>query len=135
FAEIIDYDEKRIDNGMDRLKRIKKIQEKHNKSKLFFEELYLLPTITENGFIKEEIDFKTSKRNEILKQYLGMEGNVYATLDLNTISDFEKEMPLLYMHFRWMVYNLSSYNEGENKSIQADILNTTQTKHNVLLKK
>ncbi|MEX0997610.1 MAG: hypothetical protein WDZ45_11215 [Flavobacteriaceae bacterium] len=137
FAEIIDFNEESIDAGMERLRRIKAVLNRHEMSSEFFEEEYLLQNFRESNFETEAVDFNTSKRNEILKQYIRNDGNVYGSLelDLDKVSDFEKDLPLLYMHFRWMVYNLSSYKEEDNQTIQADILKTSQTKHTVLLKK
>lgn len=137
FAEIIDYNEDSIDIAMERFVKIRNFLKKRNKTIPVFEMQFLLPTVSEEGFTQKEIDFKTDKRNDILKQYLKENGNVYDSIGLNIgdISNFEEDMPLLYMHFRWMVYKLSSYENDEGKTAQADISKTSQTKHNVLLKK
>jgi hypothetical protein len=137
FAEIIDYNEDSIDIAMERFVKIRNFLKKQNKTIPVFEMQFLLPTVSEEGFTQKEIDFKTDKRNDILKQYLKENGNVYDSIGLNIgdISNFEKEMPLLYMHFRWMVFNLSSYEKDGKKTEQADIYKTSQTKHTVLIKK
>jgi hypothetical protein len=137
FAEIIDYNKESIDQGMERLKRIKAVLDRHDMSSDFFAEEHLLQDFSESKFLPKEIDFKTIKRNEILKKYLEEDGNAYESLKLNIsdFNDFEIDMPLLYMHFRWMVYNLSSYENDEGKTAQADISKTSQTKHTVLIKK
>jgi hypothetical protein len=133
FAEIIDYNKEAIDAGLTRLKRIKSIYENLGQPTSFFTDQFM---INSNGNLRSEtLNFNSTKRNEILKKYLSESGNIYKDLNLQTedIQDFEKDLPLLYMHFRWVVYNLSEYKEG-NSPKDADILKTNKTKHIVPLK-
>jgi hypothetical protein len=133
FAEIIDYNKEAIDAGLSRLKRIKSIFENLGQPTSFFTDQFI---INSNGNLRSEtFDFNSTKRNEILKKYLSKSGNIYKDLNLQTegIQDFEKDLPLLYMHFRWVVYNLSEYKEGDSPK-DADILKTNKTKHIVPLK-
>lgn len=135
FAEVIDYNKESLDQGLARLKRIKNIYKKNNRSVELFEKHYLIPNFAQ--FSTQKFDFKTSNRNEILNKYLEKPGNIYEGIDSGVESglDYEKEMPLLYMHFRWIVFNISDYvDSGGNISKNGDILKTTKTQHNVPLK-
>jgi hypothetical protein len=127
FAEIIDYHVE-IEKGLARLERIKSIYEANSKP-LNNLENYIISL----EFKNDESSFSSSKRNEILKEYLEDPKNIYSAMDikeLNTIKDFEKEKPLLFMHFRWMINELSEY-----KEIDADIVKTNKKVHNVILAK
>lgn len=133
FAEIIDYNKEAIDAGLTRLKRIKSIYGNLGQPTSFFTDQFI---INSNGNLRSEtLNFNSTKRNEILKKYLLESGNIYKDLNLQIegIQDFEKDLPILYMHFRWVVYNLSEYKEG-NSPKEADILKTNKTKHIVPLK-
>lgn len=135
FAEVIDYNKESLDKGLSRLMRIKKIYNKHNRSVKLFEKDYLIPDFEQYSI--QKIEFRTASRNDILEKYLEKQGNIYEGLNgaIENGVNYEEEMPLLYMHFRWVVFNLTGYVGSDgNTSKNGDILKTTKTKHNVPLK-
>lgn len=135
FAEVIDYNKESLDKGLSRLMRIKKIYNKHNRSVKLFEKDYLIPDFEQ--YLIQKIEFRTASRNDILEKYLEKQGNIYEGLNgaIENGVNYEEEMPLLYMHFRWVVFNLTGYVGSDgNTSKNGDILKTTKTKHNVPLK-
>jgi hypothetical protein len=135
FAEVIDYNDSSIDSGLLRLKKIKGIYSKHGKKTDFFEEHYMVNDFS--LYEQKEHEFSTIARNEILSEYLKLPNNVYEQIigSISCSGDYEKSFPLLFMHFRWMVYGLSEYLDGGYRNPDADISKTTKTKHIVPLKK
>lgn len=133
FAEVIDYNKDVIDHGLARLKKIKLILEHNGKPVSYFTEEFMIDS--KEKFNSSEFDFKTSSRNKILELYLQKSGNMYEGMNIQTegVTDFEKDLPLLYMHFRWVLFNLSNYENSNGKSTDADILKTNKTKHNIPL--
>jgi hypothetical protein len=84
----------------------------------------------------ESYEFSTSKRNDILSKYLKQPNNIYAAQGVSSIytNDIENTYPLLYMHFRWMVFMNTEYLDTNGKTKEADIVKTNKTKHIVPLK-
>lgn len=133
FAEVIDYNKNVIDHGLARLKKIKLILEQNGKPVSYFTEEFMIDS--KEKFNSREFDFRTESRNKILELYLQNPGNMYEGMNIQTegVTDFEKDLPLLYMHFRWVLFNLSNYENSDGKSTDADILKTYKTKHNIPL--
>lgn len=133
FAEVIDYNKDVIDHGLARLKKIKLILEQNGKPVSYFTEEFMIDS--KEKFNSREFDFRTESRNKILELYLQNPGNMYEGMNIQTegVTDFEKDLPLLYMHFRWVLFNLSNYENSDGKSTDADILKTYKTKHNIPL--
>lgn len=133
FAEVIDYNKDIIDHGLARLKKIKLILEQNGKPISYFTEEFMIDS--KEKFNSREFDFRTASRNKILELYLQKPGNMYEGMNIQTegVTDFEKDLPLLYMHFRWVLFNLSNYKNSDGKSTDADILKTNETKHNIPL--
>jgi hypothetical protein len=134
FAEVIDYDPRSIDNGLRRLKRIKDIYSKHGKNIDFFEKHFMVEDF--ESYDLKPFEFSTSKRQDILAKYLNQPNNIYISNGISDVysNNFEAEQPLLYMHFRWMVYVNSEYSDVNGKTKEADIVKTSKTKHIVPLK-
>lgn len=141
FAELIDvekFDNNLMDPGLERIVKIKSLYKKYNKPTDVFDDKFALAEL-DDELIPKEIDFGTSKRNVILNKYFTKSNNIYSKLGLNVstkdYTDYEKDHRLIYMHFRWMVYNLSDYTDDSNsvKSGDANLKTTNKTKHKVLL--
>lgn len=127
FAEIIDYNVE-IEKGLARLERIKGIYEANSKP-LNSLANFIIPFETTT----EKKIYSSDRRNEIIKEYLNDPKNIYTKMgieNLDKIRDFEKEKPLLFMHFRWVIKEKSEY-EGDN----SDIKKTNKKEHNVILSK
>lgn len=129
FAEVIDYNKDDIESGMQRHKKIVDLYKKYGEDSSFFEKEFMIDSFDKVKFDFE--DFKTNKRNEILKLYLQKDNNIYKELSLQTLSDFEKLnleehdiYKLLYMHFRWIIFSKSNY-EGKEK----DLYRTSHSQH------
>lgn len=125
FAEIIDYDVSDIGAGLTRYYKILNLYKTYNKPTDFFEK-YLIP-LEGNQKNIEEYDFKTNERNEIFKQYIELPNNVYENLGLkellSDIENIEKDYPLVYMHFRWVIFEISHRKEDY------DLSYTNKTQH------
>lgn len=132
FAEVIDYNKDDIESGMQRHKKIVDLYKKYGEDSSFFGKEFMIDSFDNKvDFVLE--DFKTNKRNEILKLYLQKDNNIYKELSLQTLSDFEKlnleehdTYKLLYMHFRWIIFSESNY-EGKEK----DLYRTSHSQHKI----
>lgn len=138
-----EFNENMVLTGLSRITEIKNLYENNNQEAFgSFDSKFGLMEI-EQEFSKEEITFKSSKRNEILKEYLKLDRNIYEPLnidinlanlhegfDLNlTHSAKQTKEILIYMHFRWMIYKLSAHENDADK----DLKTTNQKTHKVLL--
>jgi hypothetical protein len=137
FAEIIDYNKDSINNGLLRYYKIKSIYKNTYKIKNgpFIKNEYMLNI---NKEFKDTImECTSAKRQEIFKTYYSIPGNIYKEMgiDINDeiesfkdYDSFEREYPELYMHFRYMISEISDY-KGNKK----DLNHTVETDHKVLL--
>lgn len=134
FAEVIDYNKNSIDSGLVRYLKIRNITSNtHKINNTIISSDFIIGKNIEEQTKKTTIRFGSNKREEILKQYYFKEDNIYKEMGIHIdeVKLFEEEFPELYMHFRWMVYKLSDY---QNK-MNADIQLTREESHKVLLKK
>ena len=122
FGELIDYHKVSLDSGKIRLKKIQDIYRKYDGLNE-----YALYTIKKK-------DFNTNKRDDILGEYLKEPNNIYEDIGINEHEPdetYEKKYPLLYMHFRLMIHELSVHKEPKDK----DLNKTNKESHMVRFKR
>ena len=135
FAEIVDYNKISIDSGLVRYLKIRNITSNTYKiNNPIISSNFIIGKNIEEQTKKITIPFGSDKHEEILKHYYFKEdNNIYKLMGIHIdeVKLFKEEFPELYMHFRWMVFKLSDY---QNKR-DADIQLTNEESHKVLLKK
>lgn len=133
FIDVEEFDKNKVLAGLNRITDIKKTYEKHDKSTEIFDTKFGISELNAKEIYKENFDFGTAARNDILKKYLNNQEGIYSKIDLPNkwykVENFEEEAQLLYMHFRWMVYKLSKHKNDADK----DLKTTKQKTHKVLL--
>lgn len=132
FIELIDLDERNLEKGFDRYEKVKALyRELGEENEIELMNKLMIPGLT--GYKDTIHDFETSKRNEILKKYLDFDGNIYSDLklDVDDIVDFEKDRPLLFLHFRWVI---SELNKKELNEKDRDLLESEKTEFMIPIK-
>ncbi|PJX22785.1 hypothetical protein CAP47_07095 [Psychroflexus sp. S27] len=127
FREVLDAGDKNdIDKGLHRVIEIKKIYKKFGREDKLFSDEFLIKSLE---FEEEEHDFGTNDFNAILLKYLELDNNIYTENNIERKEDnsgnskISKIDPILFMHFRWMLYNLPKKDKSK-----IDLLENKKTK-------